>query len=167
MSLADLPLSELLAEVAAAKPAPGGGSSAAVACALAAALVEMCGDDRAAELRAWALELAEADLGSYAPVLEAQRAGDLERLQRALEEASEVPLEIAALGSEVAELAAELTRGSLEGDAAAAALLAEAATRAAARLVELNTPGDERARMAGEHAARAWAARSRALAQRS
>ena len=67
---------------------------------------------------------------------------------------------------EVAELAADLAcrgRRSLEGDATAGALLAEAATRAAARLVELNLagqPGDARVGAAREHAARARAARS-------
>jgi formiminotetrahydrofolate cyclodeaminase len=164
-------VADLLAEVAAPKPAPGGGSSAAVACALAAALVEMSGDERAAALRVRALELAEADLGSYAPVLEAQQlpADDrtrARRLRRALSEASTVPLQLAELGCEVAELAAAAARGgrrSLEGDATAGALLAEAATRAAARLVELNLaeqPEDRRLAAAREYAERAWAARS-------
>jgi formiminotetrahydrofolate cyclodeaminase len=164
-------VADLLAEVAAPTPAPGGGSSAAVACALAAALVEMSGDERAAALRARALELAEADLASYAPVIEAQRlpAEDrtrARRLRRALSEASTVPLELAEVGCEVAELAAAAARGgrrSLEGDATAGALLAEAATRAAVRLVELNLagqPDDRRLATARELAARAWAARS-------
>ena len=66
----------------------------------------------------------------------------------------------------MAELASAAARGgrrSLEGDATAGALLAEAATRAAARLVELNLAGqphDARLRAAREHAARARAARS-------
>jgi methenyltetrahydrofolate cyclohydrolase len=164
-------VAELLAAVAAPTPAPGGGSSAAVACALAAALVEMAGDERAAALRARALELAEADLGSYAPVLDAQRlpADDPNRagrLRAALSEASAVPLAIAEVGCEVAELASAAARGgrrSLEGDATAGALLAEAATRAAACLVELNLagqPDDARLAAAREHAARARAARS-------
>ena len=167
-------VAELLADVAAPTPAPGGGSSAAVVCALAAALVEMSSGsrhERAAALRARAVELAEADLGSYAPVLEAQRlpADDparAERLRAALSAASEVPLAIAEIGCEVAELAAELARGgrrSLEGDATAGALLAEAATRAAARLVELNLgaqPDDPRLTAARGLAARARSARS-------
>ena len=169
--LASSSVAELLAEVAAPKPAPGGGSSAAVAVALAAALVEMCGDERAAALRERALELAEADLGSYAPVIEAQRlpADDPDRpkrLRAARSEASTVPLEIAELGCEVAELAAAAARGarrSVEGDATVGALLAEAAARGAARLVELNLaeqPADPRLAAARELAARAWAARS-------
>ena len=174
--LADRPLAALLAEIAAATPAPGGGSTVAVACALAAALVEMSAGpphERAAALQARALELADADLRSFGPVLEAQRlpAGDEsrpERLRAALSAASDTPLAVAAVGCEVAELAAAVARAgrpSLEGDAAAAALLAEAATRAAARLVELNlagAPDDVRLRTAGEYAARAWAARTEA-----
>ncbi len=165
-------VAELLAEVAAPKPAPGGGSSAAVACALAAALVEMSGDERAAALRERALQLADADLGSYAPVLEAERlpADDPARPERvlaALSEASNVPLAVAEVGSEVAELAAGLARQGhrhLQGDATAGALLAEAATRAAVRLVELNLTeqaGDPRLAAARDYAARAWAARLR------
>jgi formiminotetrahydrofolate cyclodeaminase len=174
MPLADQPLATLLAQIAAATPAPGGGSTAAVACALAAALVEMSAGpphERAATLRARALELAEEDLSSYARVLDAERlpAEDptrLERVRAALSAASDTPLAIAAVGCEVAELGAEVARGArvhVEGDAAAAALLAEAATRAAARLVELNLaamPDDVRLRTAGEYAARAWAART-------
>jgi len=171
--IADRPLAALLADIAAATPAPGGGSTAAVACALAAALVEMSAGpphERAAALQARALELADEDLSSFAPVLAAQRlpAGDEsrpERLRAALSAASETPLAVAAVGCEVAELAAEIARGgrrSLEGDAAAAVFLAEAATRAAARLVELNlarAPDDIRLRTVAEYAARAWAAR--------
>jgi len=164
-------LAELLAEIAAATPAPGGGSTAAVACALSAALVEMSAGpphERAAALRARALQLAEDDLASYAPVLEAQRRG--EPTDAALAAAAETPLAIAEVGCEVAELAADLARAgrrTLEGDATAAALLAEAATRAAARLVELNLarmPDDVRLHAAGEYGARAWAARESALA---
>jgi len=177
MPLADRTLAALLADVAAATPAPGGGSSAAVACALAAALVEMAAGaphERAAALRARALELADADLGSYAPVLEAQRlpAGDpsrTERLAAALSSAADVPLAIAEAACEIAELAAEQARSGrpgLEGDATTGALLAEAATRAATRLVELNLsthPDDPRLRAATDLTTRATTARNRAL----
>ena len=87
--LRDRPLAALLGDVAAATPAPGGGSSAAVATALAAALVEMSASiaqvpdapERARELRARCLALADDELTSYAPVLEAERlpADDPER----------------------------------------------------------------------------------------
>jgi formiminotetrahydrofolate cyclodeaminase len=135
----------------------------------------MAGAD-AAELRARALALADADLTSYAPVLEAARLpredpARAAALRTALAEASTVPLAIAELAAEVADLAAGLARDgrrSLEGDATAGAVLAEAATRAAVRLVELNlagAPGDERLAAARAAAARAAAARARALGE--
>src|ERR671916_592531 len=123
--LADLPLGALLDVVASTDPAPGGGSSAAVGSALAAALVEMTaglGSDpetavRARELRERALELADEDLSSYAPVLEALRlpADDPERtgrVQAALTAASRTPLAIAETSAELAELGAAITRTS-------------------------------------------------------
>ncbi len=79
--LVNRPLADVLDAVAAPTPAPGGGSSSALGCALAAALVEMAAGiggaseavERAGALRARALALAEEELGSYAPVLEARR----------------------------------------------------------------------------------------------
>src|SRR3954465_7907773 len=102
MPLADQPLATLLAQIAAATPAPGGGSTAAVACALAAALVEMSAGpphERAAALRARALGRGEAALASFAPVPDAQRLAPdddrrAERLRAALSAASETPLAI-------------------------------------------------------------------------
>jgi methenyltetrahydrofolate cyclohydrolase len=176
--LADRTLTALLAEIAAATPAPGGGSTAAVACALAAALTEMSAGpphERAAALQARALELADDDLTSYARVLEAERLptddpARGERVRDALSAASEAPLAIAGVGCELAEIAAEVARGGrlhVKGDAAAAAFLAEAATRAAAYLVELNLagmPDDVRLRTAAEYATRARSAREQATA---
>jgi formiminotetrahydrofolate cyclodeaminase len=104
----------------------------------------MCGAAGAAELRARALALAEADLTSYAPVLAATTP---EARAVALSEAAEVPLAIVVASAEVAELAAGVARGSKAGDAATGALIAAAAARAAAHLVELNlarTPRDPR-----------------------
>jgi len=191
MAFADHSVAESLDRIAAREPAPGGGSAAAWTAAIAGALVQMAaafalsraGADhdrlsavaaRAAELRAGELELAERDERSYAPVLAALRleASDpvrAARLTAALSAAAEVPLAVAHGAAELAELAATLAReGSphLVGDATAAALLAEAATRAAARLVELNlaqVPGDARLKAAGELAARAADARSGVL----
>jgi formiminotetrahydrofolate cyclodeaminase len=155
-------LSDLLDELAAQTPAPGGGTSAAWATAIAAALVEMAARftpgasaERAAELRAHALELAEHELSAYAPVLEASRLpkddpSRAERLTKALSDAADSPLEIARTATEVQSLARELAETgnkTLEGDANTAAELAQAACRAAARLVEINlqrTPDDPR-----------------------
>jgi methenyltetrahydrofolate cyclohydrolase len=178
--LGALPFASLVEQIGAATPAPGGGSTAACACALAAALVEMAAAiarsgeaERMRVLRDQALGLAERELGSYEPVLEARRlpTDDPERARRidaALTEASAAPLAIAEAASEVAELGANVAAAcgpAVRGDALAGVLLAEAATAAAATLVEINLAGREaeelvRARAAGQRAA---AARSAAL----
>jgi formiminotetrahydrofolate cyclodeaminase len=63
------------------------------------------------------------------------------RLERRLEEAAAVPLEIAELGADAAELAAlagERCEGTYRADASAAAALAAGGARAAAHLVQVN-----------------------------
>jgi formiminotetrahydrofolate cyclodeaminase len=152
-ALAEQRLADLLDAVAAPTPAPGGGSSAGIACALAAALVEMAagigdagGADAARALRGRALELAEQERTSYAPVLEARRlpADDparRERIAAALEGASAVPREIAAVADEIVVLARRVgteVSAAVRGDAETGRLLAEAAGAAAALLVETN-----------------------------
>ncbi|HEY5187956.1 MAG TPA: cyclodeaminase/cyclohydrolase family protein [Solirubrobacteraceae bacterium] len=182
--LAEVPLGELLERFAARTAAPGGGSGAATACALAAALVEMAAAfdlvpqsaataQRAAALRSRALELGELDLRAYAPVLEAfaLAADDPERPHRiiaARSAAAEPPLAIACAAAEVATLGAELARHGnphLTGDATTAVLIAEAACRAAVELVEANLDDgdDPRSREAWDWARRAAVARTQAL----
>jgi formiminotetrahydrofolate cyclodeaminase len=188
--LGDLTLRELFDQTAARTPAPGGGAAAAVTGATAAALVEMAaafahernpdgGFDRlgrqAAALRVRLLELADEDLVAFAPVLDALAldrtdASRSAAVSAALSSAAEPPLLIATVSAEVAELAAAVISAPgndhLRGDATAAVLLAEAATRAAARLVELNLAGsreDPRLTAAAEHANHARAARARTL----
>ncbi len=128
---------------------------------------------RARALRGAALALAERELVSYAPVLEAMRstpgpARD-RRIQAALGEAAAAPLEIAGCAAEVAELGlAALESGSehLRGDAVTGVLLAEAACAAAVQLVELDLaalPGDPRNTEARRLGAAAAAARRQAL----
>jgi formiminotetrahydrofolate cyclodeaminase len=166
--LSKQPLDEFLAAVADATPAPGGGSSAAVTAALAAALVEMAARlasahdaaERAGALRALALRLAEEELSSYAPVLEAR---DEHERSLALAAASEPPAQIAETAAEVAELGVEIAAGAsaaVRGDALTGIVLAEAAAAAAFRLVEINVgagPVFERARAAELRAAGARA----------
>lgn len=144
-SLADQPLAEFLESVAAATPAPGGGSSVAVTCALAAGLVEMAArlagrePERLGALRARALELAEEELSSYAPVLSAP---DADQRAAALVEASRSPQEVADIAAEVARVGADVAQASsaaVRGDALAGVTLAEAASTAALRLVEINS----------------------------
>ena len=176
--------------MAARRPAPGGGSSSAWTCALAAALVEMAAvfapdaSETVAEarpspavearaLRESALVLAERELESYAPVLEALRSqpglARERRLRAALSEAAEAPLAIARCGARIAELGlVVLFDGSehLRGDAVTAVLLAEAACAAAVRLLELNlsdAPDDPRHAEAIALSAAAADARRRAL----
>jgi len=155
--LGDLPFKGLLGVIGSSDPAPGGGSSSAAAAAMAAALVEMtatlAGDEDAAreaqELRERALQLADEDMSSYAPVLEtlrepADEPGRAERLETALAEASRTPLAIAEAAARAAVLGAQITEASsasVRGDALAGVLIAEAATVAAAVLVEVNLGG--------------------------
>ena len=160
----DMRVGEFLDELAAARPAPGGGSAAALAVALAAALCAMTAElsarqlAQASQLAAQArgllrraAPLAQADADAYADVLIALRApGHTDVRQReeqvsaALARASEVPLEVAELGDRVAALAADVAdRGNpaVRGDALAAAQLAAAAARTAAALVQINLTG--------------------------
>lgn len=176
----------LLVDLAAQTPAPGGGCASAWAGALAAALGEMVAgfaDDqqaaaRAAVLRADLLAAGERELSSYAPVLDAARLrksdpSRAQRLDAALSEASETPLSIARASTEIAELAAGIAARSafaVSGDAIAAAVLAEASSRAAARLVEINLArraDDPRLAEVRDLTLRAGAARDAVLAGRS
>jgi len=173
---ADRPFAELLAGLSERTPAPGAGSAVAWSAALAAGLLEMVASfagssaeaaaARATVLRAELLAAGERELHAYEPVLSAK--SEDER-RAALSAASETPLAIARAAAEVAELAAEVadaSKPSLKGDAVAGVLLAEATTRAAARLVEINlagVPGDARLGEVAELSGRAARARERAL----
>jgi methenyltetrahydrofolate cyclohydrolase len=165
-ALSDLPMSQVLDRLAEKTPGPGAGSTAALVCSLAAALLEMtaafdttpmgsASAVRAGALRDRALELAERERESYEPVLDALRLPrsdpDREtRLASALAAASTAPLAIASVGAQLAGIAAETVDGvsdQLVGEAVVAAELAEGACRAAARLVQINlaaVPADPR-----------------------
>jgi formiminotetrahydrofolate cyclodeaminase len=164
----NLPLGEFLDRVASDSPAPGGGSVAAIAVALAAGLAGMAArlssaqlDDapelasRADAARLRVAPLARADAESYGRVLDAYRESDPEtrmaRVRDALSGAADVPLAVAEAGSEVAAIASRLVEEgnpNLKGDAMAAVLLASAGVRAAAKLVQINLSsanvGDDR-----------------------
>jgi formiminotetrahydrofolate cyclodeaminase len=186
---ADATVARFLEDLAADRPAPSGGAAGALACAFAAALVEMAASltapearlpvaavrERAAAIRSAATRLADDDAAAYAQVIAAWRAprddaGRDERVAGALSRAADVPLAIAERAAEVAELAAAVARDgnpNLRGDALTGALLAEAAALAAARLVEINlasVPGEARVQRGRDLARRALAARQRALA---
>ena len=154
----DLPLREFLDLVASDNPAPGGGSVAAVAVALAAGLSGMAARlsagqladadglaERADAARRRVAPLARIDAESYRRVLDAYREPDSEtrreRVSDALSGATDVPLAVAEVGNEVAGIAARLVEEgntNLVGDAITAVLLAEAGVRAAVTLAEIN-----------------------------
>jgi methenyltetrahydrofolate cyclohydrolase len=187
----DMRVGEFLDELAAARPAPGGGSAAALAVALAAALCAMTADLSARQLAQApqlaeesrgllrrAAPLAQADADAYADVLAALRAPGQpdgrpreERVSAALARASEVPLEVAELGDRAAALAADIAdRGNpaVHGDALAAAQLAAAAARMAAALVQINLaemPDDPRPARAAHLAAHAAGLAAQAAGQ--
>lgn len=139
-------MKSFLDAVAARTAAPGGGAVAATSAASAAALVAMAArfadDDTVAAtadgLRTELLRLAEADAAAYTAYLTTK--GD-ER-KAALRNATEVPKDIAASATRVAELAHDLVAHGnprLLGDARVAELLATAAAEAATVLVDINT----------------------------
>lgn len=157
----DQPLSRFFESVASASPAPGGGAAAAVTVALAAGLSAMAARlsvgqlrdsaqlvDQAERLRQRATELAQEDMMAYEAVHAAYALpkdrdpeGRRLRIRAALVGATDVPLEIAEVAAQVAELAGRLaTDGNpnLKGDAVTGALLALAGARSALALIELN-----------------------------
>lgn len=143
--------------VAYGEAAPGGGASAAVTVAFAAALAEMAARLSADHLAA-ASELAEqserarqrvsplaqADAVAYGSVIATRREG--RSVRDALSEAADVPLAIAETGAEVSGIAFRLAQEgnpNLRGDALTATLLAEAGMRAAAALAQINLSAAE------------------------
>jgi formiminotetrahydrofolate cyclodeaminase len=195
VALGEATVIEVLELIAARTPAPGGGAAAALPGATAAALTEMAAAfaaerehaaresnaghirDRASVLRARLLKLADEDAAAFGPVLDALRRTDSGRaaaLTTALSAAAEPPIQIVRAATEIAELAAgaaaEPGNDQLLGDATAAAALAEAAARAAARLVQLNlarAPEDLRLSEADELIQRAAQAREETLKLRA
>ena len=159
-------LSEFVGAVASPAPVPGGGSVAAHAGALAAALAQMVagltagkkkyvavdGEMREAALRAASLvtqlsELVDRDAKAYGLVAAAYKlpaepeAPKLEAITSALLAAAAVPLETARACVSVCELAAVVAvKGNQNAvsDAGVAALLGEAACRGAAYNVRIN-----------------------------
>jgi formiminotetrahydrofolate cyclodeaminase len=131
--LTDLPLHEFLERLGSSDPVPGGGSAAALASAMGAALVAMVAEltigraayaehdatmrhlrfdalDRRTEL----LTLAQEDATAYDAVVrarhmpkdsEAERAARTSALQQAMQEAARIPLRAAVVASEVLDLA--------------------------------------------------------------
>lgn len=128
-------LEKFLSDLASSKPAPGGGSAAAVAGALAAALSSMVANltvdkedyvdvsekfervlDRTDELRYEFLEAINEDIAAYTKVMDAykapteteeQKRGRRQAIQDALKGATEPPFKMAELAIEVLKLSKE------------------------------------------------------------
>jgi formiminotetrahydrofolate cyclodeaminase len=187
----DLRLDDFLDRLAAGGQAPGGGSAAALSVAFAAGLVSMVArcsretwDDAtgiAAQglvIRDRAAHLARTDADAWQEASAALRQAGTEgsgekrdfELEQKLGRAAAVPLEIAELGADVAELAAlvgEYCDGAFRADAAAAAALAAGGASAAAHLVEVNLAvreGDDRLKRARASEQAAAEAAQRTLA---
>jgi formiminotetrahydrofolate cyclodeaminase len=187
-----MPTERLLEEIASEKPAPGGGSVAALVVAMGSGLVGMAARlsvdewhgarsvaERADEIRERVAPLAAADAAAFEDVLIAMRLPrhieDAVRdaaIDNALVRAAEVPLQIAREAAEIAELGALVAeRGNqrVRGEAVAGSILAAAAGRAAANLVTINRgadQGDERIGQARALVALAETAADRAVAAR-
>jgi formiminotetrahydrofolate cyclodeaminase len=178
-----IPLGDWLGALADGGPAPGAGSAAAVAGAVAAALVGMTARVsahawpegagvavQADVLRERLAGLAQRDADTYPRVLHRLEHPEEippdrrdHELGAALAEAAATPLAIATAAADVALLAAEAAaRGEprVQADAEAAVALAAAAAQSAARLVEVNLAAlEEDARVQEARAAAAAAAR--------
>ena len=187
MSLYQGPLRTVLDEIAGPSPAPGAGAVSGVVTAMAAGLIASAArrstsweDARGVSAQAQALrsrveKLAEANEEAYLEALALIEGADEQGgrdavIGKALETAAELPLAIAECAYDVALLGAEAAQHAARGgaeDAAAAALLAEAAAHAAAGLIAANLvsmPGDERVEHAQRLAAAATDAARRAVA---
>ena len=159
--LLDRSLARFLENLADRSPTPGGGSTAAVVTAMAAALLAMAArastdswaeargvGAQAEALRDRVAPLADLDAAAYAEALElldargdeAQDRRDFQ-LGTALSHAAALPLQIAETAADVAELGvlvAERGDARRRADAVAAVLLADAAARIGAELVRVN-----------------------------
>jgi glutamate formiminotransferase / formiminotetrahydrofolate cyclodeaminase len=157
---------ELLDATAAAAPTPGGGSAAAAAGALGAALTQMVAgltvgrkkyadfeDDaqrilaRASELRQTLAASVMADAAAFDQLMAAWRDKEMDEaakaaaVEAATAHAGELPLSVARYSLEVAQLAQAIAangNGNAVTDAAAGAVLAQAAVQIAAMNVKIN-----------------------------
>jgi glutamate formiminotransferase/formiminotetrahydrofolate cyclodeaminase len=191
--LMSLPVGRFVDEVSSNAPVPGGGSAAALAGSLGAALAAMVANltvgrsghdgeelsamsERAQATKQALAELVDEDARAFNRVMDSMRlprATEVEKrardhaVQDAYRRAAEVPLETARLSLaalELARVAALKGRHDAASDAGSAALLARAAVEAAALNVAINLPALEDD--AFVHACRAEIDRLRASSRR-
>ena len=144
------PLGELLAALASRSAPLGGGSAAAIATAMAAALVERCAAEagaersqmRAATLRTGLVELADADASALVALMQASAGRVDHETAGLLAEAAAVPMRrLRDIALELETLAGELERDGkpwLRGEALCARVLAAATAGASAAIVADN-----------------------------
>jgi methenyltetrahydrofolate cyclohydrolase len=169
----DQTLGDYLQALASTAAVPGGGSAAALAAAMGAALVSMVAklsakksktvEDREAltrlvpdldRLAARLLELSQEDIDAYRAVIEARKSGAAgEALARAYERAAEVPLEAATVTSRAIALLPQVSRRAWEmtaSDLAVGSELLQTGLSGALGNVAINLPelqGDAAARV--------------------
>ncbi len=167
--LTEKPVLTFLDELASSAPAPGGGSAAALGAAIGAALVSMVANltigkkqyvdvqadmqrilGRSEALRLKCQDLLEKDVTAYTQVSQVykmpkdtdeQKAARAGAMQKALKNATTVPMELAQVCVEVLELCPEAAqKGNVNAvsDVGVGALMAESALRAAALNVLIN-----------------------------
>jgi len=146
--LSEKSLKEFLEELASNKPAPGGGSTAALAGSLAAALVEMVSkltdteemneiSTKAEKIRRKLTELIDEDCEAFKEFVKAPK----NQKEEALKRAALVPLETAGLSYEILELVDKTAREGNKNtitDAGIALLLVNAALQGADLNVRIN-----------------------------
>lgn len=167
---------DLLSELASVNESPSAGTAAALACAQAAALLELTATLAAKRLDA---DQPMTHLAASASILQSAAILALEHERTAyteavksgsLEKAADAPLAIALAAAEVADGAADVARAGdwpFTPDAVAAAVLAESAATIAALIVRANlrdVPNDPRLEIAAKASTQAAAAVERANA---
>jgi formiminotetrahydrofolate cyclodeaminase len=167
--IGDMTVEEFLRTMASSDPTPGGGAAAATAGATGAALIAMVGRltlgksdfqdldermramiERADEARAEFLELGDRDAEAFELVMagyrmpkesEVEQASRVDAIQRALEQAAAVPLEIGRRAVDLMELAEDATamgNPNAASDGMSAAAMLFAAVLCARANVEIN-----------------------------
>jgi formiminotetrahydrofolate cyclodeaminase len=167
--IGDMTVEEFLRTMASSDPKPGGGAAAATAGATGAALIAMVGRltlgksdfqdldermramiERADEARAEFLELGDRDAEAFELVMagyrmpkesEVEQASRVDAIQRALEQAAAVPLEIGRRAVDLMELAEDATamgNPNAASDGMSAAAMLFAAVLCARANVEIN-----------------------------
>jgi len=173
------PVGEYLKAIASTAAVPGGGSAAALACAMGAALLSMVAKISAKKAREDAdrvllnevvpqldrladrlLDLSQADIEAYRGVIEARKGGaSAAEMGRAYERAAEVPLMTAQSAAEALRLSQEVSRRAWDmtaSDLAVGTELLQAGFGGALGNVEINLPelsGDAASRIEHQYQA--------------